>query len=54
MTASKIDDVIAAQREEILDPIKAQPVPAKAAAPSQSEVYLKEIRDALVKQKSGK
>jgi large conductance mechanosensitive channel len=28
------------------------PAPAKAPAPSQSEVYLKEIRDALVKQKS--
>ena len=31
-----------------------KPAPAKAAAPSQSEVYLKEIRDALVKQKAGK
>ena len=29
-----------------------KPAPAKAPAPSQSEVYLKEIRDALVKQKS--
>ncbi len=31
-----------------------KPAPAKAPAPSPSEVYLKEIRDALVKQKSGK
>jgi large conductance mechanosensitive channel len=30
-----------------------KPAPAKAPVPSQSEVYLKEIRDALVKQKSG-
>jgi large conductance mechanosensitive channel len=30
-----------------------KPAPAKAPGPSQSEVYLKEIRDALVKQKSG-
>ena len=30
-----------------------KPAPTKAPAPSQSEVYLKEIRDALVKQKSG-
>jgi large conductance mechanosensitive channel len=29
-----------------------KPAPAKTPAPSQSEVYLKEIRDALVKQKS--
>ena len=29
-----------------------KPAPAKAPAPSQSEVYLKEIRDALVKQKA--
>ena len=32
-----------------------KPAPAKAAVPPQSEVYLKEIRDALVKQqKAGK
>jgi large conductance mechanosensitive channel len=31
-----------------------KPAPAKAPAPSPSEVYLKEIRDALVKQKSDK
>jgi hypothetical protein len=32
VTASKIDDVTAANREEILDPTKAHPAPAKAAA----------------------